>query len=59
MNFEQLKQEIFQIYRDYEHNYAYGFCAGMIYAMLICGKIDENQSSDLNRISRNTFNNGS
>jgi hypothetical protein len=56
MNFDQLKQEIFQIYRDYESNYAYGFCAGMIYASLICEKINESQASDLNNVSKDTFN---
>jgi hypothetical protein len=58
MNFNELKFEIFQIYRDYERNYAYGFCAGMIYMALVCEKIDESQASNLNNISKNVFNKG-
>ena len=48
MNFDGLKFEIFQIYRDYERNYA----------ALVCEKIDESQASELNNISKKIFNKG-
>jgi len=56
MDFEKLKSEIYLIYREYESNYAYGFCAGMIYASYVNDKISDGQRSSLDLINRQTFN---
>ena len=55
MVFQEVKEKIYEIYKDYDLDYSYGFVNGMIYGAFVWGDLTRDEMALLNQINLQKF----